>query len=66
MAKTPKTQKDADERESEAERQLDEALEESFPASDPPAVTRTSSAGAPDSRTAKQSGPAAGGHPKRK
>lgn len=65
MARTSKTQKDADERETEAERNLDEAIEELFPASDPLAVTRTS-AGAPDNRTTKQPRPAAGGHPKRK
>ena len=32
----------------EADRELDEALEESFPASDPPAATTGTSAGAPD------------------
>jgi len=35
------------------ESQLDEAIEESFPASDPPASTPTS-AGAPDERTAAE------------
>ena len=52
MTKTPKTQKDTAARESEAERNLDKALEESFPASDPPAATRVS-AGAPDREAAK-------------
>ena len=36
----------------EVERQLDEAIEDLFPASDPLPTTRTS-AGAPDERTAK-------------
>ena len=42
MSKVPKTQKDAGERESETDRDLDEALEETFPASDPVAVSPTS------------------------
>ncbi len=65
MTKTPKAQKNADAQQTEAERDLDEALEELFPASDPPSVTRTS-AGAPDHGAAKQSRQRAGGYPKRK
>ncbi len=46
------------ERRAEAERALDEAIEESFPASDPLASTRTT-AGGPDhpSRAQRASGP---------
>ncbi len=56
MTKVPRTQKEVAERRSEADRDLDEALEETFPASDPPAATRMS-AGAPDHRAAKPSRP---------
>jgi hypothetical protein len=65
MAKTPKPQEDVGEQETEAERDLDEALEESFPASDPPAATRTS-AGAPDHSATKQPQQASGGRGKGK
>ena len=56
MTKLPKTQKDTEERQSETDRELDEALEETFPASDPVAVTRPS-AGASDRPAAKPSRP---------
>ncbi len=46
MTKISKTAGGDGAEKAEAERDLDEALEELFPASDPPAMTRTS-AGAP-------------------
>jgi hypothetical protein len=47
MTKRPTTTGGSRERRAEVDRELDEALEETFPASDPLAMTRTS-AGAPD------------------
>ena len=60
MTKVSKTSGGDGAEKAEVERDLDEALEESFPASDPPAMTRTS-AGAPDHRSAKPPGAKAGG-----
>jgi hypothetical protein len=64
MTKTSKTSQTSAEK-AEAERDLDEALDESFPASDPPAMTRMS-AGAPDHRTAKPPGAGPGGADRKK
>ncbi|RBP09136.1 hypothetical protein DFR50_123108 [Roseiarcus fermentans] len=44
MSKRPKAADGPGEPESEVDRDLDEALDESFPASDPPAMTRRSTA----------------------
>ena len=52
MSVTSKRPDKARGKESEGERRLDETLEESFPASDPPAIGRRSTA-APDSRAGK-------------
>lgn len=42
---------------SKSERKLDEELEESFPASDPPSNTTPTSAGAPKQRRSKRPAP---------
>lgn len=52
MKDKPKKPEESREKRDKEERRLDEASEESFPASDPLPTTRTSS-GAPDERPAK-------------
>ncbi len=65
MTRISKPSDSAGEKRTEVERELDEALEESFPASDPPATSRTST-GAPDHADPRASDAGRGRKPEKK